>query len=285
MSWDDLFATIEPDGLTYAEVGPWAEEKHRLLAHYASMFSRSMRQKWDEIVYLDLYAGPGECRIKGTNRYYRSSPTIIYGLEDAFSSYIFCDFDPDNVGALKARLERLNLSRRYAVYCGDANNIVGEVLSGLPRGSREHRVLSFCFLDPYKLSNLKFETLRKLSSRYVDFLVLIPSGMDAHRNVGVYTQDSNTNVDEFLGNTDWRQRWETESESGAKFEEFIVREFGKAMETLDYIDPGIENVAPIRSQDKNLLLYRLALYSRNKLGAKFWQQTRKYTNPQTGFDF
>lgn len=285
MPWDDQFARIEPDGLTYSEVGPWAEEKHRLLAHYATLFARSMRQKWDEIVYLDLYCGPGECRIKGTTRHYRSSPTIIYELEDSFSSYVFCDSEHKNIDALKTRLERLNLPRKFSLHCGDANEIVDEVLGDVPRGTRDYRVLSFCFLDPYKLSNLKFETVRKLASRFVDFLVLIPSGMDAHRNVGVYAQEGNFILDSFLGNTDWRKRWSIESQAGAQFEQFVVQEFGRAMEQLGYIDPGLENVAPIRSQDKNLLLYRLALYSRNKLGAKFWRESQKYTNPQTGFEF
>ena len=260
-------------------------EKLRLLAHYATLFVRSMRQKWDELIYLDLYCGPGEFRIKGTERHYRSSPNIIYELEDSFSSYVFCDFEPQNIDALKTRLERSNLPRKFSLLCGDANEIVDSVLTSVPRGARNHRVLSFCFLDPYKLSNLKFETVRKLALRYVDFLVLIPSGMDAHRNVGIYTQEGNSILDNFLGNTDWRERWRVESETGAQFEQFVVREFGRAMGQLGYIDPGLENIATIRSQDKNLLLYRLALYSRNKLGAKFWRETQKYTNPQTGFDF
>jgi len=41
----------------------------------------------------------------------------------------------------------------------------------------------------------------------------------------------------------------------------------------------------IRSDDKNLRLYRLALYSKNKLGPKFWKETTKYSDPQTGFEF
>jgi len=285
MPWDDVLQRIEPDGSVCAEVGSWAEEKHRLLAHYATLFVRSMRAKWDELVYLDLYSGPGECRIRGSARHYRSSPTIIYELEDAFSSYIFCDFKQENIEALRARLTRLDQPRKFTLFCGDANEIVREALDAIPRGSKTKRVLSFCFLDPFKLSNLRFETVRSLADRYIDFLVLIPSGMDAHRNVSIYTQEANVILDSFLGNAVWRERWITEQENGALFEQFVCREFGRSMEALDYIDPGLERLVPIRSQDKNLLLYRLGLYSRNKLGTKFWTETQKYTNPQTGFDF
>lgn len=285
MAWDDVFAQIAPDGLPSADVGPWAEEKHRLLAHYATLFIRSMTQKWDELVYLDLFSGPGECRIRDTARSYKSSPTIIYGLEDSFNSYIFCDSDQTNVDALRTRLSNMSLERSFNVLHGDANLIVEEILRIAPRGTRNNRVLSFCFLDPYKCSNLKFETIRQLASRYMDFLILIPSGMDAHRNVGIYTQESNTILDDFFGDRSWRERWETESHNGVPFEQFVIREFSHSMEGLRYLDPGLENVATIRSQEKNLLLYRLVLYSRNQLGNQFWRETQKYTNPQRGFDF
>ena len=119
----------------------------------------------------------------------------------------------------------------------------------------------------------------------MDFLVLIPSGMDANRNVQHYMRDSNTTLDDFLGTSDWRARWPISQSQGQTFETFVVEEFGRSMKALDYIDPGLENTAVVRSQDKNLLLYRLVLYSRNKLGTKFWTESRKYTDPQLGLDF
>ena len=285
MAWDDVFEKIEPDGMPYSEAGSWAEEKHKLLAHYATLFVRSMRGKWGELVYLDLFSGAGAFRVRDTTRYYRSSPTIVYALEDAFNSYVFCDADLDNANALEARLAKVGLNRHFSILSGDANALTGEILALVPRGDRNLRALSFCFLDPFKIGNLKFETIRQLSERYMDFLVLIPSGMDAHRNVQTYTRADIRTLDDFLGNSDWRIRWAQESSKGSPFEQFVVTEFGRSMETLGYIDPGLQNVATIRSQEKNLLLYRLALYSRHKLGTKFGKETQKYTNPQVGWDF
>ena len=57
------------------------------------------------------------------------------------------------------------------------------------------------------------------------------------------------------------------------------------MQTLGYIDPGLQEAIMIRSDEKNLPLYRLALYSKKKLGPKFWKEAKKYSDPQTGFDF
>ena len=285
MAWDEVFGRIEPDGLPYSEAGSWAEEKHKLLAHYATLFVRSMRGKWGELVYLDLFSGAGAFRVRDTTRYYRSSPTIVYSLEDAFDSYVYCDADISNANALQTRLGKVDLKRKFSVLSGDANALTGRILALVPQGNKDLRTLSFCFLDPFKIGNLKFETIRRLSERYMDFLVLIPSGMDAHRNVQTYTRADIRTLDEFLGNSEWRLRWDHESSKGTPFEQFVVTEFGRSMGTLGYIDPGLQNVATIRSQEKNLLLYRLALYSRHKLGAKFWKETQKYTNPQVGWDF
>ena len=43
-------------------------------------------------------------------------------------------------------------------------------------------MLALCLVDPCAVRNLKFSTIRDLSSLLVDFLVLIPSHMDANRN-------------------------------------------------------------------------------------------------------
>lgn len=59
---------IEDDGLICPEVGSWAEEKYRLLALYDELFSTGMKYKWDQRVYIDLYAGAGYGRIKGSKK-------------------------------------------------------------------------------------------------------------------------------------------------------------------------------------------------------------------------
>lgn len=285
MSWNDALRPIQDDGLPTSEVGPWMEDKHKLLLHYASLFLRAMRNKWDVLAYLDLFAGPGQCRIRGASKCYRSSPTAILSIPEIFDRYVFCEADPSHSEALRTRVQRDAPGRRVTVLSGDANARVDDVLAQIPVGNKGSRVLSFCFLDPYQVSNVKFRTIETLAARYMDFLVLIPSGMDAHRNEQNYIKPSNTSLDDFLGNREWRQRWGAEKNLGHRFEEFVVKEFGRSMARLRYIDPGAENTAIIRSRDKNLLLYRLVLYSRNKLGAKFWKESRIYTDPQRSWDF
>ena len=90
--------------------------------------------------------------------------------------------DPRNADALRQRATKESSDRKFAVLSGDANAMVPDVLGLVPTANKARRVLCFCFMDPYQLSNLKFATIERLSKRYVDFLVLIPSSMDANRN-------------------------------------------------------------------------------------------------------
>lgn len=284
-------ASIEPlkqlddDGLPTPEIGAWGEEKYRHVQLYASLFIKSMRAKWDALVYLDLFAGSGRSRIRGIGRIVDASALLILGIPEAFDKYIFCEGDKKFAEALETRCRRDFPSRKFTVIPGDANMSVEKIIAEMPRPDRGHKVLGFCFLDPFQMQNLYFSTIEGLSQRFMDFLVLIPSSMDANRNEQNYVQLRNKTLENFVGNPEWRIRWQREKAIGKSFEHFVVEEFGRSMQKRKYIDPGLKEAILIRSDEKNLPLYRLALYSKHKLGAKFWREAKKYSNPQTGFDF
>jgi len=57
------------DGLIARDSGAWAKEKLHYLKCYLDIFSVGMRAKWaGRLYYLDLFAGPGKCRIRDTTR-------------------------------------------------------------------------------------------------------------------------------------------------------------------------------------------------------------------------
>ena len=166
-----------------------------------------MRNKWDCLVYIDLFSGTGRSRIRGTVRIVNSSPLAVLGLSHKFDRYIFCEKYRRKCEALKKRIKRDFPELDVHVIYGDANEKVAEILEMMPSYRKDYRILAFCFADPYALNNLKFDTLRGLSTRYMDFLVLIPSGMDAHRFESIYVKPDNFTIDEFLGTNEWRSVW------------------------------------------------------------------------------
>jgi three-Cys-motif partner protein len=264
--------TLTGDGLATPDVGAWAEEKYQLVRYYADIFSRAMSRKF-RLVYADIFAGAGHAMIRETRRIVPASPILVLDLPTPFSRYVYSEFEESNAAALEVRAQRHAPNRDVVVIRGDTNANVAEILSHIPQQS-----LTFCFADPFNLENLRFASVAALADgRRIDFLVLLASGMDANRNEVEYIKPTNNTVELFTGTADWRSRWRHKS---LNFGDFVADEFGRAMSRLGYQYEGL-SATKVITNSKNAPLYRLAFFSRNDLGMKFWYDSLKYTDPQT----
>lgn len=264
---------LEPDGLYLPEVGSWATNKHRLAGVYFGIFARAMSGQWPCRVYVDLFAGAGWSRLKGSRRLIEGSPMIALGVDVPFDRYVFCDKSRRCIKALRARIARTYPSAPVTFVSKDCNEAVRDVLDAIPS---ESGVLTLCFVDPFAVSNLRFETLRALAkNRRTDFLVLVPTGMDINRNQARLRASDETLLDEFLGDAAWRSEWRSRTKAGRQpsFGAFVLEQFGRSMQRIDYLydGPGRE----VAVTDGSRILYHLALYSRHSLGAKFWKAAMK----------
>lgn len=269
---------VDDDGLISPDVGGWAETKYRLLALYDELFSTGMKNKWEQRVYIDLYAGAGYSRVQGTPRLLKGSPIIALTVTNPFDKYIFCEESDELLGALKARVQRIAPQANVAYILGQCDAEIEKVCREVPKASPGNKVLSLCLVDPFDFG-LKFETLRRLADFFMDFVVLLAVGMDANRNYDHYVDGDSTKIDAALGNTEWRERWRALGDR-RKFRQFLATEFSLSMETLGYIRQPLDRMKHVRS-DKNLPLYYLALFSRHKTAYKFWGEVLKYSDDQT----
>jgi three-Cys-motif partner protein len=128
---------------------------------------------------------------------------------------------------------------------------------------------------------IKFNTIQKLSKFFTDFVVLLAVGMDANRNYDHYVDGNSTKIDEALGNIEWRERWKVHRRK--EFRPFLAAEFSKSMESLGYLPQGLDQMKLVRSNEKNLRLYYLAMFTKHQTGRKFWQDVLKYATDQTSF--
>ena len=253
-------------GLITPEVGLWAEYKYRLVWNYAKMFAASMKAKWDARVYIDLYAGAGRSRLENTKIIVPASPLLSMAIPNKFDKYIFCENDKEKVQALKARVERDYPNSNVSFIEADVNKNIEEVISNIPRHHKGFKVLTFCFVDPFNVKNLNFQTIKKLAEKYMDFLILIPSGMDANRNISYYIDESNTAVEDFTGASQWRDEWRLKGAKWENFGLFFADLVGRQMRALSYFYEGLADMVYVRSTERNLPLYHLAFFSRNELG-------------------
>jgi three-Cys-motif partner protein len=271
----------QDDGLPTTLARKWALDKYALVGLYARLFSTGMKKKWPLRVYIDLYAGAGFSRIRGTNNIVHGSPLLALGVPDKFDKYIFCEQNPDSLDSLRQRVRRLYPAAEVEFISGDCNEKIEEICSHIPK---ESGVLSFCFLDPLDIS-IKFRTIRQLSNYRMDFLILLALSMDANRNEARYTDPRKHKIDEFLGLPDWRDRWKREQERGIDFIRFLAEQFSSQMEGLDYLRKPFHFMKQVRSDEKNLPLYHLALFSKHPLAFEYWQEVLKYSDDQLQMDY
>lgn len=270
------------DGLIAPEVGRWAEEKYRLISLYDELFASGMKYKWDQRVYIDLYSAAGISRIKGTDTFLKGSPLLALNVSAPFDKYIFCEERPDLYEALKKRTEALASSANVALIPGCCDTEIEKLCAEIPKASATNKVLSLCLVDPFDFG-IKFDTIRRLSKVFVDFVVLLAVGMDAGRNYDHYVDGDNQKIDEALGNIEWRERWKTWPGGRKRFREFLATEFALSMQSLGYLEAKLDRMKLVRSDEKNLPLYYIALFSRNTRAYEFWDQVLKYSTDQTSF--
>ena len=262
------------------EVGSWAETKYDLLRSYLTIFSTGMRKQWRMRIYVDLFTGAGRALIKGSKREVPTSGLIALSMRFPFDRYVLCESSAKRMKSLRARVDRVKGALDVRFVSGDCNANIRRVLAELPpAGARD--ALTACFVDPYGLSDLQFETLRQLAQdRPIDFLVLVPSRMDAHRNEVRLLAESEPILDKFLGNREWRARWEDISRrpGAPSFWLFVIEEFARSMHALGYRRFLPEEAALVDAG--GVPLYHLALFSKHERGGDFWKKAKRSANKQ-----
>jgi three-Cys-motif partner protein len=249
-----------------------------MMSLYATLFSTGMKYKWRR-VYVDLFAGAGFSQIRGTNDIVAASPILALQVTDSFDKYIFCELSVEKMTALKTRAQRLASAADTAFILGDCNEHIEEILCEIPSGSSHSGVLTLCVADPYNIGAVHFDTIAKLAAHRVDIFILLAVYMDANRNYDRYTSEDAPVLDKFLGYTGWRESWRR-AHRRKEFPVFLAQEFSKRMETLGYLPQPVYNMKKVRTDDKNLPLYFLALFSRSEKAYEFWQKVRKYSTEQ-----
>ncbi len=274
------------DGLTVIERGPWSEKKSRILFNYLQIFSTGMKRLWKHRVYVDPYSGPDCVRLQPGRKTIMGSPLLSLAVRVPFDRYLFCEADSDSLSALKARVRTRFTNFDVEFVEGDCNCNIDEIVEKMGRDFSKDEMLVFCFVDPSDIG-LRMETIRILARSFprIDFLVLLALFMDSNRNESHYVKPSNTKVDSFLGDNEWREKWIEFRKEDKSFPRFLSRAFSDAMFSEGYLKGKESNTVEFRSSEKNLPLYHLAFFSRHARGYDFWKKGKKYALDQGTLDF
>ncbi len=251
------------DGLIVRDSGIWAKEKLYYLEHYLDIFSVGMKKKWaGKIYYVDLFAGPGKCRIRETREEIDGSPLIA--LKFDFVKYFFFESDTECQMALTARVKARAPEKDVQIIAGDCNEKVDQI--ELPTAS-----LGLAFIDPTGVSPLAFETIRRLAmNRKIDLIINFHEGMGMRMNIHQHTKKEGGALDSFVGSARWRQKFLNAPSSIDEVCREITNEFQDNLRGLDYRMIDRDHI-PVRT-DQNSLLYYLIFASKHPRGNEFWRK-------------
>jgi three-Cys-motif partner protein len=260
MSERDLLGN---DGLIVRDSGAWVKEKLYYLEHYLDIFSVGMKKKWaGRIYYVDLFAGPGRCRIRETKEEIDGSPLIA--LKFDFTKYLFFESDWASHHALAARVRARAPEKDVQIIPGDCNDNVSKL--GLPTAS-----LGLAFIDPTGLSPLAFKTIRQVAmDRKIDLIINFHEAMGIRMNIHQHTKKEGGALDSFVGSDRWRQKFRNAPSSIDEVCREITNEFQNNLRGLGYRMIDRDHI-PVKT-DQNSLLYYIIFASKHPRGNEFWRK-------------
>jgi three-Cys-motif partner protein len=266
---------LPPDGFPVRCGSPWTITKHWFVEGYCDIVTRGMKKKYkDNMYFIDLYAGPGYYYKWSSGAIFEGSPMIA--AKHDFKKIFLVDLNRNNIDALKHRLT--DNPKEIIYYNANANDVTELINSQLPVNS-----LSFCFVDPENMRQLRFDTLKKLTiNRKIDLLINFPYGMAfkrAVKNVSDKYRPGNA-LDLFFNSPKWNDIFiENNKEYSAELFIKILDLYLRQFYDIGYIPPHPDhprNYEIIKS-DRNQELYFLIYLSKHPLGHEFWSEIVKYT--------
>lgn len=247
------------DGFLIRCVGGWSKAKHYYLKKYIDTFTTAMRKK-RQLYYIDLFTGPGKCKVRESEEEINGSPLIALNAPYAFEGYYFVDLNKKTLNALSERVKNHQYYNRIKLKHSDCNLVIDEIIAEIPVSS-----LSLAFIDPTGL-DFKFPTLQKLAQRKVDLIITFPEGMAIKRNIDKFLKTTHCALDDVMGDNGWR-----EFHTGKE----IIEYYRRKLSQLGYQEVKLGGEIPIRSIARNLPLYSLLFACKHPLGNRFWQEIGK----------
>jgi three-Cys-motif partner protein len=134
------------DETPFDQIGYWSEMKLDIIREYAAAYSRILKKRSLQHIYIDAFAGAGVHISKASGEFVPGSPMNALLVKPPFHEYHFIDLDAQKVAALEAMARE---RKDVYIYHGDCNRVLLEKV--LPKAKWEDYRRALCILDPYGL--------------------------------------------------------------------------------------------------------------------------------------
>jgi len=153
------------DGFSITAAEPWFKVKVQLIQHYLHSFVANAASRADEIVFIDLFSGSGLYSLGHQKEVFAASSLASLQTDLPINKWIFCENDPEQARALKARVNRFSRSRNVLIVEEDQDQpeLLTKLQGYVPRSKGSYKVATLCLVDPFSLE-LPFSSLISLSN-------------------------------------------------------------------------------------------------------------------------
>lgn len=240
--------------------GQHTEIKLELVEKYLQAYMSALRRKFDNLWYIDAFAGTGSRTVRVEARdgdlfdtpaparteTRRGSARIALDVQPAFDRLVFMDANPEHCVALQ-ELKKSYPGRNIDILKGDANRLIQDQIKW--DGWKNTRAVMF--LDPYGME-VEWSTLRAIAeTRAIDVWYLFSlSGLyrQAARNIGSVDDSKRRALTRMFGSDQWERE--------------LYSPIGSAQTLLEGLDP-------IEVRQRNADVTGLETYVRRRLESIF----------------
>lgn len=192
---------IAPGIMVTYEAGAWTTIKLLALAYFVPVYTKiiyNYRYLFPEMIYIDLLAGAGLCKVKDTGDLVAGSAVVATTMNFyPFDKYLLVERDIERANALKKRMT--TLSPNVVVFNEDCNECIDNLLDQIP--SKAHYL---AFVDFEGLKDIKWKTMEQLLSRKGDIIVTFQSSEAARVRGRARNSIADRQVlTELYGNDSW----------------------------------------------------------------------------------
>lgn len=261
-------------------VGSWTEKKHEILEKYANAYTTALKKQPFKTIFVDGFAGAGECISKESGDILRGSPLRALSTKHPFDHYFFVDLDGEKAEHLKTLVgDREDVT----IFQGDCNVVLREKI--IPIFTYRSKRKGLFFLDPYGL-HLRWEVLKEAGeSGAIEIFLNFPL-YDMNLNVlwkrDPVGQDPRqiARMDAFWGDNSWYEAvYDTAGDLFGHPEKAldaniaVALAFQERLRSKGSFEFVVEPVPMFNSS--NSVLYYIFFASNNSLGAKIAKDVLK----------
>ena len=218
-----------------------------------------MRQKWNRLVYIDLFAGPGVCRVRKTGEEVPGSPLLALQAKYRFTDCFFNDYNADFIEALKQRTAPYGGSN-LAFLNKDCNEAARAVAEAIPENS-----LCLTFVDSYNWQ-ITFDSLAALTrDRRMDLLITFHCG-----HMKRVAHSPPPALHDFFGDSTWHDKYQQSIRAGKRQGTRILLDcYTSRLREIGY--RHIDDNVGVRNEHRTRL-YHLILATKHQRGRDFWDK-------------